>query len=120
MHEHSPATALRFPAAAMRDLRERVSSDNPQLAHDLGALRRLTLEHALRESGSDPALAEAAYEAFYDARNQVECYPEAAAALARIPARVPRAARTHPNAHLDRLGRAAHIPSPPFTRSPGP
>src|SRR3546814_18508807 len=87
MHEHSPATALRFPAAAMRDLRERVSSDNPQLAHDLGALRRLTLKHALRESGSDPALAEAAYAAFYDARNQVACYPAPVDALARIAAR---------------------------------
>src|SRR3546814_16220954 len=92
MREHSPATALRFPAAAMRELRERVSSDNPQLAHDLGALRRPTLEQALRESGSDPALADAAYAAFYEARNQVECYPAAVDALARLTARVPVAA----------------------------
>src|SRR3546814_20793346 len=56
MREHSPATALRFPAAAMRELRERVSSATPPLAHDLGALPRLTLEQALRDSGSDPAL----------------------------------------------------------------
>lgn len=109
MREHSPATALRFPAAAMRELRERVFSENPQFAHDLGALRRLTLEHALRESGSDPALAEAAYDAFYEARNQVECYPDAIDALARIAARVPVAALTNGNADLDRIGLAHHF-----------
>ena len=109
MHEHSPATALRFPAAAMRELRERVSSENPELAHDMGALRRLTLEHALRESGSDPALAEAAYDAFFEARNQVECYPDAIEALARIAARVPVAALTNGNADLDRIGLAHHF-----------
>src|SRR3546814_20847680 len=104
MHEHSPATALRFPAAAMRDLRERVSSDNPQPAHDLGALRRLTLEQALRASGSDPALADAAYDAFYEARTQVEYYPDAVDALARLAARVPVAAVTNDHADPERTG----------------
>jgi len=109
MREHSPATALRFPAVAMRELRERVSSENPRLAHDLGALRRLTLELALRESGGDVALADAAYEAFYEARNQVECYPDAIDALARIAARVPVAAVTNGNADLDRIGLGHHF-----------
>src|SRR3546814_15791055 len=88
----------------MRELRERVSSDNPQLAHDLGALRRLTLERALRDSGSDPALADAAYDAFYEARNQVEYYPDAVDALARIAARVAEAAVTTGHADRARLG----------------
>src|SRR3546814_19802587 len=117
MREHSPATALRFPAAAMRELRERVSSENPQLAHDLGALRRLTLEQALRDSGSDPALADAAYDAFYEARNPVACYPAAVAALPRTAARAPVAA-VH-------TGHADHPSLPPgptlhFTPAPPP
>src|SRR3546814_643265 len=116
MREHSPATALRFPAAAMRELRERVSSDNPQLAHDLGALRRLTLEQALRDSGSDPALADAAYDAFYEARNQVEYYPDAVDALARIAARVPVAAVTNGTADLDRIGLGHHFQDRKSTR----
>jgi len=109
MREHSPATALRFPAAQMRALRDRVFAENAHLAHDLGALRRLTLEAALRESGGDPALADAAYEAFYDARNQVECYPDAIGALERIAARVPVAALTNGNADLERIGLAHHF-----------
>jgi putative hydrolase of the HAD superfamily len=109
MREHSPATAMRFPATEMRALRDLVFSENPQFAHDLGALRRMTLERALRESGSDPALAGAAYEAFYEARNQVECYPDAIDALARIAARVPVAAVTNGNADLDRIGLGHHF-----------
>jgi putative hydrolase of the HAD superfamily len=109
MHEHSPATAMRFPTTGMRALRDLVLRENPQFAHDLGALRRMTLERALRESGSDPALADAAYEAFYEARNQVECYPDAIGALARIAARVPVAAVTNGNADLDRIGLGHHF-----------
>jgi len=109
MREHSPATALRFPAAGMRALRDLVFDENPLLAHDLGALRRLTLERALRESGGDPALAGAAYEAFYEARNQVECYPDAIEALQRIATRLPVAAVTNGNADLDRIGLGHHF-----------
>jgi FMN hydrolase / 5-amino-6-(5-phospho-D-ribitylamino)uracil phosphatase len=109
MREHSPATAARFPVAEMRALRERVARDNPRLAHDMGALRRLTLEAALTESGGDAALADAAYEAFFAARNEVECYPDSLDALARIAARLPVAALTNGNADLGRIGLQHHF-----------
>ncbi|MFO7339199.1 MAG: HAD-IA family hydrolase [Lysobacteraceae bacterium] len=106
--EHSPATAAMYPVEAMRRLRERVFHDNPHLHHDLSALRRLALREALETSGADPALLEPAYEAFYAARNQVQCYPDALDALARIAARVPVAAVTNGNADLRRIG-LAHL-----------
>src|SRR3546814_19064755 len=77
MREHSPATALRLPAAAMRELRARVSSDHPPLAHDLRALRRLTLEQAPRHSGNHPAPPAAAHHALYAAPTTVKHYPHA-------------------------------------------
>jgi 2-haloalkanoic acid dehalogenase type II len=106
---HSPRTAELFPIPEMRALRERVVAANPQLVHDIGTLRRMTLAHALRESGADPALADAAYEAFYAARNQVECYPDSLDALARIAARVPVAALSNGNADLERIGLSHHF-----------
>ncbi|APP79064.1 HAD family hydrolase [Xanthomonas hortorum pv. vitians] len=109
MREHSPVTAERFPVEAMRELRERSFADNPHLHHDLSALRRLTLEMALRESGGDLALLEPAYEVFYAARNQVECYPDALDALARIAAHVPVAALSNGNADLQRIGLMHHF-----------
>ncbi|NDK37858.1 HAD family hydrolase [Pseudoxanthomonas gei] len=109
MQVHSPRTAAHFPLQAMRELRERSFADNPHLHHDLSALRRLTLQQALAESGGDPDLLDAAYEVFYDARNQVECYPDALDALARIAARVPVAALSNGNADLQRIGLMHHF-----------
>lgn len=102
--EHSPGTAERFPISEMRALRERVFAEFPQHAHDLGLLRRLTIEHALRESGDDPTLASAAYEIFYRERNRVDFYPDARDGLQRIAARLPVAAVTNGNADLTAVG----------------
>ncbi|WP_093535006.1 HAD family hydrolase [Stenotrophomonas rhizophila] len=109
MLQHSPATAVMYPVAAMRELRERSFRDNPHLHYDLSALRRLTLREALENSGADLALLEPAYEAFYAARNQVEFYPDAVDALARIAARVPVAALSNGNADLARIGLDHHF-----------
>lgn len=109
MREHSPVTADHFPIEAMRTLRERSFADNPHLHHDLSALRRLTLQQALAESGGNPDLLEAAYEVFFAARNQVECYPDALDALARLAARVPVAALSNGNADLQRIGLMHHF-----------
>ena len=109
MLEFSPVTAAMYPLEAMRELRERTFVDNPHLHYDLSALRRLTLSEALEKSGADMALLDPAYEAFYAARNQVECYPDALDALARIAARVPVAAISNGNADLVRIGLSQHF-----------
>ena len=109
LREHSPRTAALFPVQAMRAVREQVFRDHPQLHHDMSLLRRMTLEHALRESGADLALLDPAYEVFYAARNQVECYPDALDALRRIAARLPVAALTNGNADLERIGLSQHF-----------
>ncbi|KRG47681.1 HAD family hydrolase [Stenotrophomonas panacihumi] len=109
MQVHSPVTAAHFDVDGMRELRERSFVDNPDLHHDLSALRRLTLQQAFELSGGDLALVEPAYEVFYAARNQVECYPDALDALARIAARVPVAALSNGNADLVRIGLDHHF-----------
>lgn len=109
MLQHSPVTAAMYPVEAMRELRERSFRDNPHLHYDLSALRRLTLSEALASSGADMALLEPAYAAFYAARNQVEFYPDALEALARIAGRVPVAAVSNGNADLERIGLSQHF-----------
>jgi len=109
MQVHSPVTAAHFDLAGMRELRERSFAENPHLHHDLSALRRITLQQAFELSGGDLALVEPAYEVFYAARNQVECYPDALDALARIAARVPVAAVSNGNADLARIGLDHHF-----------
>ena len=101
---HSPSTAERFPISEMRHLRERVFTQFPEHAHDLGLLRRLTIERALKESGDDPTLAAAAYEIFFRERNRVDFYDDAEAGLERLAARLPVAALTNGNADLTAVG----------------
>lgn len=107
--EHSPRTAERFPIEDMRALRDRVFAEFPQHAHDLGLLRRLTIERALRDSGDDPALASAAYAIFFRERNRVDFYADAREGLERIAARLPVAALTNGNADLAAIGIASRF-----------
>ena len=109
MLQHSPRTAELFPIEAMRALNRHVIESNPQLIHDLSELRRMTLRQALSESGSDPELCHAAYDAFFAERNRVECYADSIEALQRIAARVPVAGLTNGNAYLERVGLAEHF-----------
>jgi 2-haloalkanoic acid dehalogenase type II len=107
--EHAPRCAARFPTAAMRALRDRIAADNPHLAHDYSAQRRLSLAAALRDSDEDELHADAAFDVFYAGRNQVELYPDVPAALARLAARFPLAALTNGNADLEKIGLRPHF-----------
>lgn len=104
MLEHAPRAASRFPIETMRELRTQVTHDNPDLAHDMSMLRRLTIERALRESDEDVGLTDAAYDLFYEERNKVEFYPDALDAIERIGRLLPMASCSNGNADLERIG----------------
>jgi len=102
--EYSPQTARMYPPERMHALRARIWGEHPELAHDVHALRQLTILQALRDSEGDAALLEAASEVFLRARNEIEFYPDTLPALARLHARMPIAAITNGNADLGRIG----------------
>jgi putative hydrolase of the HAD superfamily len=101
---HCPRAAEHFPIAAMRALRDQVAGENPHLAHDFTAQRRLSLSTALRPHGYGDDHVESAFAEFYAARNQVECYADALPALERLAARFPLVSLTNGNADLDKIG----------------
>lgn len=101
---HCPRAAQAFPLAALRELRDRIAAEHPQLAHDYSAQRRLSLQHALIGHGYDQTHVDAAYDEFYVARNEVACYADTIAALDRLAARFPLASLSNGNADLERIG----------------
>jgi putative hydrolase of the HAD superfamily len=105
LRERCPRTADKYPIARMRELREQIAADHPQFAHDFTHQRKLSLRHALLSSGDDAGHAEDAFSAFYNARNRIDFYPDALAALDRLAAddSLPPGARFEAFAHLDRL-----------------
>ncbi len=101
-----PRAAETYPIAAMRELRDRIARENPHLAHDFTEQRRLSLQAALLPHGYDDTHVDSAFTAFYDARNQIECYPDSLAALERLADKYPLVSITNGNADLERIGLA--------------
>lgn len=101
---HCPRAADTHPIHAMRELRERIAEQNPTLGHDFSALRRMSLREALIPHGYDDEHIEGAYQEFYAARNEVECYDDALPALAKLAERFPLVSLTNGNADLERIG----------------
>ncbi len=88
--EH-PSVAAAWPIPAMRELRDAMSRERPDLSHDFTAQRLLTLERAFAACGMGGEHVDAAFEVYYAARNAVECYPDTL--LARLAGASPRACR---------------------------
>jgi putative hydrolase of the HAD superfamily len=104
LRTHAPATASGLGRGGMLALRAQVASERPDWAHDLTAIRMETIRRALRLHGDDPALAETAFEVFFEARHQVTLYEDVRPALARLATRYRLIAVSNGNADIARVG----------------
>ncbi|MBS0301602.1 MAG: HAD family hydrolase [Proteobacteria bacterium] len=100
------AAALSADRATVAAARQSVVQARPELAHDLGAIRRECIRHLLLGAGEDPALAEPAFEVFYRERQRVTLFDDARPALAFLAARYPLVALSNGNADIGRVGLA--------------
>jgi putative hydrolase of the HAD superfamily len=102
---HAPKTsALYASPSALRDIRNDLAERRPDLQHDMSAVRRESIRLALERAGEDPALAQAAFDAFFAARQQVELFEDAREALDFLSARMPLVSLSNGNADLQRTG----------------
>ncbi len=121
---HAPMTAALFASpTALREIREYmhdvVLKKRPEMAHDLGAIRKESIRLALYRAGDDPLLAEGAYQAFFAARNQVEYYEDALPALKLLSQRYPLVSLSNGNAQLDLVGIAHYFQAAISAKSEG-
>lgn len=108
--EHAPQTAALYASpAALREIRDSITAQRPDLQHDLSALRRESIRLALVRAGDAPELAEPAFEVFFAARQQVDFYDDALAALAFLARRFPLVALSNGNADVHRIGIGQHF-----------
>ncbi|MED5621536.1 HAD family hydrolase [Ideonella sp. BN130291] len=106
---HAPAVVQRYDRIALRALRDRVAEQRPDWAHDFTRIRHHSIGLALADCGHDPALADAAFEAFFAARNELLLYEEVEAALTALATHYPLMALTNGNADLRLAGVAQHF-----------
>ena len=107
---HAPRTAaLLSEPAARHEIREQVNGQYPELRHNLSALRTHSIRLALRRSGDDPGLAEAAFEVFFAGRHRVSLFGDALQALQFLSRRFPLVALSNGNADVHRIGIGAYF-----------
>jgi putative hydrolase of the HAD superfamily len=106
---HAPEAIAGLSIACLRERRDRLWLQHPELAHDFSALRRLSLRELLAPHGHGEDLVEAAFEVFYAARNRVTLFPEAGLALERLARDYRLVSLTNGNADLGRIGLAHHF-----------
>lgn len=113
------AAALAADRAVAQRLRQQVQQAHPERLHDLSFLRREAIRAVLVEAGAEPALAEPAFEVFFAARQQVQLYDDALAALAHLAERFPLVALSNGNADVQRVGLGAYFSASVSAREVG-
>lgn len=109
LRENCPEVAAAWPIEAMRALRDEVATEHPELVHDFGAQRRLTLKRAFAAFKLGEDWIDRTYEVYVRVRNEVECYADTTAALARMAACFPLIGITNGTAQLDQTGLHEHF-----------
>ena len=107
---NAPATAaLGRDKDTLRAVRNQMQTLRPDLAHDMSGLRRESIRLLLQRAGDDPALAEPAFEVFFDERQRVDLFEDALPALEFLASRYPLVALSNGNADVHRVGLGAHF-----------
>lgn len=110
LKQHAPKTAALFANASVRDeIRSHIVRTQPELKHNLSAVRRETIRVALARSKEDPLLAEAAFDVFFAERNRVLLFDDAMLALTFLAARFPIVALSNGNADIRTIGIAPYF-----------
>jgi len=108
--DNAPMAAALFSSpAALREIRNHMATQRPELKNDLSAVRRESIRLALYRAGENPLLAEPAFEAFFAERQNVTLYDDAQAALDFLSARYPMVSLSNGNADLQRVGIHRHF-----------
>ncbi|MBC7436254.1 MAG: HAD-IA family hydrolase [Bdellovibrionales bacterium] len=102
---HAPMTAALYSnPVALREIRDHVATNRPELKHDLSALRRESIRLAMYRAKESPLLADEAFEVFFAERQRVVFYDDALQALDFLSARFPLASLSNGNADVERVG----------------
>ncbi len=108
LEQRYPELAAVYDRAELAALRARIAADQPQLAHDVTALRREGFRQAGAAVGYTGVhladMVEQAFEVFLDARHAVRLYDDAVPLLKALQGRVRVGALTNGNAEVGRLG----------------
>ena len=110
MVDNAPMAAALFSSPfALREIRDYMAANRPELKNDLSAVRRESIRLALYRAGENPLLAEQAFEVFFAERQRVTLFDDALPALEYLSQRFPLVSVSNGNADLQRVGLAPYF-----------
>jgi putative hydrolase of the HAD superfamily len=101
-----PRVVASMTLEMMRSAREQTAAAYPQMRHDFTFLRKQTLRDHAREFGYAEAMVEEAFDAFIQARNEVDLYDDVLPALEQLRGRYRLFTASNGNADLEKIGLA--------------
>lgn len=101
---HCPRLAARHSPQTLADHRRALALAQPDIAHDLTELRRVSLQALALEVGYDASIAETALAIFLQARQEVELYADVLPVLEALRHHYRLVALTNGNADVTRIG----------------
>jgi len=101
LRQHAPRLADRHDIASMQRHRQAIMAESPEIAHDLGLVRRRSLSELLAAHDYATGLADEAMDVFLTYRNRVTPYPEVRPALEQLAERYCLASITNGNADVE-------------------
>jgi HAD superfamily hydrolase (TIGR01549 family) len=103
--DNAPMAAALFSSpSALREIRDYMAANRPDLKNDLSAVRRESIRLALYRAGENPLMAEAAFEVFFAERQRVTLFEDARPALQFLAGRFPLVTISNGNADIERVG----------------
>ena len=104
LSQRYPRVVANMTIEMMRKAREETAAAHPQMSHDFTFLRKQTLREHAREFGYAEAMVEEAFDAFIQARNEVELYADVLPALEQLGKRYRLFTASNGNADLGKIG----------------
>lgn len=105
LNSHYPRITERFSIDELRELRDQLLRERPELFNDVTLLRTLSLEEAARRAAyENPAqIAQAAFEVFIQVRHDVDVFADVIPVLQRLKQRYLLCSLTNGNADVNRV-----------------
>lgn len=103
-----PAAGEHYNLTAIQNIRIELVTTHPELQHNLTELRKRTLHAFFQQAGYSESQASehanASFEIFYNARNEVTYYPGALRCLNRLAKKYTLGALSNGNANIEKVG----------------
>lgn len=104
LQAHHRPLADAYSIADLRELRQQLAEDCPELRHNVTALRKASVKVAAEQVGIDPDVSEQAFSVFMQYRNRVHLYDDVLPVLERLRQRYTLCSLTNGNADLRIIG----------------